>query len=371
MANLYREFLTERETGASTARAVANITTKPNLSAEDVVDSHAWNKNSFMRYVLRDADSLQQTITELQIFIQKMAALIPERSKYFIVDPGDNGMHLLQGSQTLAQLPAAWTMISKRMEAAQRFILKYQEEYKGTRVPLSLVSTATDLHQQLEDLTVYDDRLRYMYSEFPHHNVAQTAADHREIKADRNWDYIVTVPHWMKEVVANEPEDDYEPTISSLGRHDEEQEPERTELEREETANRCVSFFPVHTAPPDIPLLGTGTPFESQSSFFQNPKGDPIAPFPKHRRAQHQADPTNLLHGLATPSGPSSFQMPRFNPSTNSMPWAGGQTTSSIWGNTRAGPSGVDSANWRAPGSKALPSKEGPHFTRDLPPHQG
>jgi hypothetical protein len=146
MANLYREFLMERETGPSTTRAVANIATKPNLSADDVVDTYTWNKDSFTRYALRETGAIQQTITELQIFIQKMVALITECTMYFIVDPGENGMRLLEGSQTLAQLQAAWTMISKRMEAAQKFILKYQEEYKGTAVPTSPVSTTVDLH---------------------------------------------------------------------------------------------------------------------------------------------------------------------------------------------------------------------------------
>ena len=118
---------------------------------------------------------------ELQIFIQKMAGLIPEHNTYFIVDPGDNSIRLLEGSQTLSQLQAAWTMISKRMEAAQRFILKYQEKYKGTTVPSSPISTATDLHTQLEEITSSDDKLWHIYSTFPRHSAGQSSADRREI----------------------------------------------------------------------------------------------------------------------------------------------------------------------------------------------
>jgi hypothetical protein len=333
MANLFCEYGTERETGPSTARVVANIATKPNLSREDVVDTQDWNNNIFTRYRLQEPELslLQQTITELQIFIQRMARLIPERTSYFLVDPEDNATCLLGGSQTPAQLQAAWTMIAKRMEAAQQFILKYQEEYKGGTIPSSPVSTNNELHAELKDISLPESKLRYVYAEFPRHSAARTSADRREIRAERSWDHIVTIPAWMREEDENSVEGPYEPTLSSVGKQTErETGPRKKDKPRRETddvANRRVSFapsqeittgsiplVPPQEATPSGALLGSGTPFRSQTTFFKGAEGETVPLFPRHRKEQQPGATGNLLHGLATPSGPSSFQTPRFNP---------------------------------------------------------
>lgn len=249
MANLYWEYGTERETGPSTARIVANIAIKPNLSREDVIDTRNWNSNVFTCYRLQESELsvVQQTVTELQIFIQRMAKLILECMGYFIVDPEDNATRLLEGSQTLAQLQAAWTMIMKRMEAAQQFIMKYQEEYKGETTPSSPVSTTNELHAELKEISSPESKLRYIYAEFPRHSTARTSADRREIRAERNWDHIVTIPAWMREDDNDLMDKPYEPTLSSVGdRSEREAEPGKKDKPGREgnDASKRVSFAP-------------------------------------------------------------------------------------------------------------------------------
>ncbi|KIM47371.1 hypothetical protein M413DRAFT_7868 [Hebeloma cylindrosporum] len=374
MANLFREYGTERESGPSTSRVVVSIATKPNLSQDDVVDTKTWNPNAFTRYRLRDDEheKAQQTITELQIFIQQMAKLILERTTYFIVDPDDNASRLLEGSQTPAQLQAAWTMLSKCMEAAQHFILKYQEEYKGGIVPTSPASTKPELHEELGNLDNNSEKLRFAYAEFPRHSVVHSSADKREIKTDRNWEYIVTLPAWMREMLDNQSSYDDRRTISSVGDTTERRQlPENEVYECSRSEERWVAFAHPEPQPNPsmvaIPLLGTGTPFRSQTTFFQTEKGQPIEPFPKHKSDKH-SEGGNLLHGLATPSGPTSFHTPRFDPGSASTPWIGhAPYSSSIWGPPRKGASGTSNANWRAPSNKTPLRRE--EFIRDLPPH--
>jgi hypothetical protein len=107
----------------------------------------------------------------MQVYLQHMVALIPERKSYFIVDPNDTGIKLLGGAQSLGQLQAAWLMISKRMDAAQRFVKKYEEEYKGEgEPPNSPALTALELHQEVGEEKYYASKLRTIYGKFPQHN---------------------------------------------------------------------------------------------------------------------------------------------------------------------------------------------------------
>ncbi|KAF9536053.1 hypothetical protein CPC08DRAFT_771764 [Agrocybe pediades] len=157
MATLFREYAAEGETGSSTMSRTVWISTHPSLKPDDVVDTVNENEDGYMRYKLEDKllRKVVTTVTELQVFVQRMAALLPERNgSYFIVDPEEVVDKTLTGAQTMSQLYAAWMILTKRTEAAQRFIVKYQEEYKGEPSPSSPVSTSASLHKELQEISV-------------------------------------------------------------------------------------------------------------------------------------------------------------------------------------------------------------------------
>jgi hypothetical protein len=73
--------------------------------------------------------NVAQTVVEMQTFISCMASLIPKCEHYFLVDPDDTFLEILEGEKSPGQLLAAWRALSMRIETAQSFMLKYRDEY--------------------------------------------------------------------------------------------------------------------------------------------------------------------------------------------------------------------------------------------------
>ena len=98
-----------------------------------------------------------------------MAGLIEERSTYFQVDPDDTLLKVLGGAETTSHLHAAWLGLTSRLSAAQKFMLKYQQEYQNAPVPSSPVLTDPGIHTYISGLPDIDDKLRNIHGIIPRH----------------------------------------------------------------------------------------------------------------------------------------------------------------------------------------------------------
>ena len=134
------------------------LVTKDDLEPELIKRMEDLNRG-ITKYKLADEflESLSKTSTELQVFVEKAARLLEERSQHFIVDPKDTLIQILKGTSSLPQLNVACKTIQKRLELGHRTLNKYMEQYQHaphTELLLSPVSTLPDLHSGLNDLRV-------------------------------------------------------------------------------------------------------------------------------------------------------------------------------------------------------------------------
>ncbi|KAK6966539.1 hypothetical protein R3P38DRAFT_2397933, partial [Favolaschia claudopus] len=105
---------------------------KKSLDKTDIHDRGILWKDAPPRFFLspRFMEEIDRGIGELQTFIQRAAALLPNRANHFIIDPGDSCVPILKGAHDLFQLEAAWEIIRERLATGQRFFTKYIEEFK-------------------------------------------------------------------------------------------------------------------------------------------------------------------------------------------------------------------------------------------------
>ncbi|KIM42234.1 hypothetical protein M413DRAFT_27029 [Hebeloma cylindrosporum] len=112
MAQLWLEYGKSTERSTSTTMHAMGLATKRSLKADEVVDLGP-SYEMTGRFHLHDklARSVIQTVEELQVFIRRMAALMPEHKSYFILDPDETLLEILEGGESLGQLLAAWRVL--------------------------------------------------------------------------------------------------------------------------------------------------------------------------------------------------------------------------------------------------------------------
>ncbi|KIM36526.1 hypothetical protein M413DRAFT_31578 [Hebeloma cylindrosporum] len=199
MAHLWLEFGKSTEQTTSTSARCLALVTKTMLKPEEVIDLGMGAKHAG-HFCIRDklARTVFQTVEELQTFTRQMAALIPERSHYFIVDPDDTLLEVLGGAESTGQLLAAWRALSNRIESAQKFMLKYRDEYTEGIAIVSPTSTNQELLLEHSNQASADERLRHMYSEFPQHNNRLGISELARLREGKRWNEIIRVPAWLE-----------------------------------------------------------------------------------------------------------------------------------------------------------------------------
>ncbi|PPR00668.1 hypothetical protein CVT26_012325 [Gymnopilus dilepis] len=328
MATLQTEFREDREETSVYSRA-AMLSEKKELGPNDVYDFGEGNEHRYTRYTLKDKlmDVVQNTISDVDFSMRKMAELIPGRKTHFKVDPDDVILAALSGSQSLPQLHGAWTVLTKRMAAALKFADKYEKEYREEKVfisPHSTPDTVLDNFQKLED---GQSKLKYMITHFPRHTEGLSQDQRNSLAQKDDWE-ILNTPNWMRNLLA---EPDFEVTsqapepqplsppvanlelANELGLRDESDEEvqHRTSRATHHKQKGRVSFGspgPVivqRALTPQEGLLGSGTPFKSQSGFLRGFDGERPPRLPPMRAETEGMTVTpNPLFGMATPGVP-------------------------------------------------------------------
>ena len=175
MVKILEEYTGEHgDGGISTETWVNLLVSMTDLNSEHVERLEDSNK-SITKYRLSEnlLSTLNKTAVELQVFVERAAGLIQEQTRYFTVDPKDTLSHFLRGTSSLPQLNVAWKAMQKCLELGhrtlQKYALQYQHSPQEEELLLSPISTLPDIHTGLQDLLTADQRLRYLYQNFPHH----------------------------------------------------------------------------------------------------------------------------------------------------------------------------------------------------------
>ena len=101
---------------------------------------------------------MTRVVSELQIFLERASALVPERLSYFKVDPRDTFLEILRESSDLGQIHAAWMGLSRRLTLAQENLTKYEIQYRkpiegeDLEVPMSPLSTDIGIYGAIEEI---------------------------------------------------------------------------------------------------------------------------------------------------------------------------------------------------------------------------
>ncbi|KIM34599.1 hypothetical protein M413DRAFT_33165 [Hebeloma cylindrosporum] len=331
MANLWLEFGLDSEASSSTSSRCVRIATKTSFRPEEVLDLGPGARDPSRRFSISEKllSTTSQTIQELQIFIERMSAIVPGRTRHFIVDLDDIILELLAGAESTGQLLAAWTALSSRVGSAQRFMLKYRDEFVGgaTIIPASPASTSPELHQELSVQPSVDRKLRHLYDKFPRHNAALSISKLGELREGRAWNSFVTVPEWLEEQVKETERIAQAPFSSSIQPSYIEQPSETLSLLTPDvsarTSYRSGGNF---VLPPITKDKGKATPskkvtFEEENQSWPNNVSAVLASNTPYRENPFQQDSTapveqvepglgsNILFGLAAPK-PPSFSTP-------------------------------------------------------------
>ncbi|PPQ87269.1 hypothetical protein CVT26_003765, partial [Gymnopilus dilepis] len=313
MASVQMDFREDREE-TSTASRAAMLADRKELGPDDVVDAGEDPQHKYVRYALKEKlmELVQNTTTDIDFSMRRMSDLVPGRITHFKVDPDDVILAALSGSQSLAQLHGAWTVLTKRMAAALRFAEKYDREFREKRL-------------LLHNLKEGPDKLKYVITRFPRHAEDLTAGQKKSLVEDDKWEALNT-PTWMHDLL-NEtedlsppdksgevnPSDAFSAPANELGLADERSDSE-TEILQQRIHQRQKGRVSFGSPGPLIiqanpareeGLLGSGTPFKSQSGFLRGFGGERAPRFPSIRSASDQASETpNPLFGMATPGAP-------------------------------------------------------------------
>ena len=301
MAKLIREY-----SGEADDLEVSSIPTQVNvglvldmseLSEEMVVDRGLVRDKGLPRYQLDalNLDRITTVVTEQQIFLERAAGLITERTNYFKIDPGDTLLPILKGTSSLAQLRAAWLALRHRIELGTKAWKKYITEYQlppDSKPSLSPLSTLPELYQPLQDIADRDEKLRYLYERIPHHNEQLTQEGRHSLESTRSWLDILPVPDALKNAFlddTNEP-----PPTTTVKETKKVSKGKEREHQRSSKPDARSSVW-----------MGMETPFKSANAWFVDPGKSNRAKQPG--ASKPPAEP-NILLGIATPLAPQTVK---------------------------------------------------------------
>ena len=206
MARLKAEYFEEQEQSNSVHTRATALASKKTLLSSDIVDrgSNRPRDTPCFHLIPTLYLDLHKTSNELQFFLQRTAGLIPERQTYFVVDPQDTFLTILNGAYDISQLHAAWMGISKRLNLGIKFIDKYESEYRETdpeRRIKSPVSTDPGIIRDIAQIPSVDHRMRYLYSQVPHHRVELTEDNLRQFDELQQWHDIYPTPNTLTQAL--------------------------------------------------------------------------------------------------------------------------------------------------------------------------
>lgn len=310
MYSLWLEYCNEGEDSKSTQSRVVFYAMKPSLARDEVIDRGVGT--STQRYMVHKPllEQIGRTVNELQVFIQHMVGLIEERSTYFQVDPNDTLLKVLGGAETTSQLHATWLGLTSRLEAAQKFMLKYQQEYQNALVLPSPVSTNPDIHKYISGLPDVDDKLRNIHGSIPRHaNKLSHNTRQRLIEANEKWENVLLAPPWL----ATPAQKTSSPISDVLARTsykaassftlpdevDSSVPTQRKQALAPWKGSKAVQFAPqVETLEPSqsLSLMSSGTLFKSSKGIFSQDEEHNPGPFPPAGPNRH-VSASNFLYG--------------------------------------------------------------------------
>ena len=290
MAQLKAEYQEEKDDTSSTHMRVITLSSKTTLSNTDIVDRGLNRPKDTAQFHLVPELylDLHKTSSELQFYLERMASIIPNRESHFIVDPKDTFLTILNGSHDIAQLHAAWIGITKCIGLGVKNVERYDSEYKETDLInriRSPISTEPGIIDGIDDSQSANERMRYMYTQVPHHKVDLTEDALRRFDEIQNWQDLYPVPNELLQFHSNEPTRTGPAFPSEFGHTSYKGNGQFTlpPLHNPTTGDKGKGREFRHSAKPTAVssslFMGPSTPWKSSTQFL-NPPGSKRNPVP-------------------------------------------------------------------------------------------
>jgi len=301
MAQLILEYSSatiESELGP-TETSITLVLSLEELTVDLIVDRGENRDRCLPRYHLVTATmkNVCMAVAAQQIFLQRASVLISERNSHFIVDPGDTLIPILQGTSSLPQLYAAWKALLTRIKLGVKAWDKYIAEYQlqADTALLSPLSTLQELYDPLIDIRDVDNKLRYLYSNIPHHKQQLSTEGFESLQKTRSWLDVLPLPDVLKNTFSetrSRPALPVSEVAKSEMRHRNKKGKERShEADQPEQPPPNTSIW-----------MGTETPFKSANAWFVEQGRSNRSKQPGTSKTP--AVETNILVGIATPQLP-------------------------------------------------------------------
>ena len=293
MARLMRQYKEDsNDNDTSTWQRASTLSSKKSLLTSEIVEK----RGAQLTYALHPElfYEVSRVVSELQIFLERTSAMIPERTSYFKVDPRDTFLGILKESLDHGQIHAAWMGLSRQMALAQENLSKYEIQYRGpieggdSVVPASPISTDVGIYEAIEGEEDRDFRMRYIYENVPHHQ--DQIRSPRKLRDGSAWSSIIPLPGNIQDSTTSTlptiPEQEY---ISDS--------PEVIASRRDKGKRRITDEFTSPPTSPKVLNVGYGTPFKYSSQFFVRPG----IPLPTSETLSQKS----VLLGLGLPQTPA------------------------------------------------------------------
>ncbi|KAJ6452592.1 hypothetical protein C8R45DRAFT_1112895 [Mycena sanguinolenta] len=174
MDDLVREYEVETDNLTSIAHRVLLYASARPLDAAEVFDRGKNRTLGTQRFGLTPSFfvDLELIVDQMQSILDRAAIAVPQRISTFKVDPRDTLLPILKNSPSLEILTITWTTLQKRLELANKFFSKYQEEYKtcyqGDAYG-SPVSTAAGVYGRMPIDASEMEKLKFFYEQVHNH----------------------------------------------------------------------------------------------------------------------------------------------------------------------------------------------------------
>ncbi|KAK0438200.1 hypothetical protein EV421DRAFT_1674816, partial [Armillaria borealis] len=195
MGQLLRQYVgNDRDEDASISNNVVYFS-NCDLEPQNIVDTGNRPLSNRTRFRLTDEyyKFLVKTMDDLQETLNQAGQLIG-RTMVYQVDPKLVFHTIFKGTKDLPSLNVAWNGIQTWFSLGNEHLYKYANQYDSDDILTSPVSTAPELYSPLSRIKEDGEKLRYLYSNIPHHCGQLDEAQQARLNTFVHWDSVVPLP---------------------------------------------------------------------------------------------------------------------------------------------------------------------------------
>ncbi|KAF8211904.1 hypothetical protein K438DRAFT_1751505 [Mycena galopus ATCC 62051] len=171
MGEIHMEYLRHSSDQTSVSHWVTMYALKKTFDKRELMDRARSKTLSFPRFALVPnlLEEIVLTINQMQSVLGRSAALVRGHDGVFLIGPKSSLFPILEGAASLEELNVAWLALRKCFGLADKFLTKYQQEFRtqlspGPTMPNSPVSTNSGVYERMPQDALGKEHLDFLYS---------------------------------------------------------------------------------------------------------------------------------------------------------------------------------------------------------------